>query len=140
LPILGAVAVVSIGSGASRFRRVVLVLALGSLILANSLRFWQVGNFIDRQLSQLPPSWALPVEPGERWVLFLNIRRGFYSSDLVRNDPLLRSPRLILISHGREVDEQVVRRLLRNPELVSEFRGQSLWRSASTADREGPGP
>ena len=70
-----------------------------SLVLANGLRAVQVEGYIARHLSQVPPL-AVAADPSRPEVVFIEIRRGFYTHDLVQNDPLLRGPRTVMV-HGR---------------------------------------
>jgi len=72
-----------------------------SLLLATGFRLIQVDGFVRQQLSQVPPL-ARPADAGVREAIIVNPRQGFYAFDLVQNDPLLRGPRLILISYGDE--------------------------------------
>src|SRR5262249_32636568 len=68
-------------------RRMALVAAAGSLLLGNAMRFSQVRTFIDGQLRQIP---AAP-SPSRFEVVFLRPDRGYYTLDLVQNDPFLES-------------------------------------------------
>jgi len=67
-----------------------------SLILANGLRAIQVEGYVARHLSQVPPL-AVAADPARPEVVFIEIRRGFYTHDLVQNDPLLRAPRITMV-------------------------------------------
>lgn len=99
LPVLGAMAV-----GAEQdkeFRDMAAWALVLSLVLANALRLVQVESFIDRHLSQVPPL-APTASRVEREVVFVNPRAGFYSVDLVQNDPFLRRGRIIMLGQGTE--------------------------------------
>lgn len=97
LPLLAAGGLESASSSAT-LRRLALAAGLGSLLLSTPLRFWQVRTFIDAHLAQLPE-----VE-GRQSVVFVDIRRGSYSIDLVQNDPFLNGTRWVLISFGDRED------------------------------------
>jgi hypothetical protein len=67
-----------------------------SLILATGLRALQVESYIGRHLAQVPPL-AVAADRTRPEVVFIEIRRGFYTHDLVQNDPLLRAPRITMV-------------------------------------------
>jgi hypothetical protein len=75
--------------------------ALLSLVLANGLRIAQVDAFLARQLAQVPPLAATRA-PDEPQVLFISPTAGFYTRDLVHNDPFLRGARTTLVYDGPE--------------------------------------
>jgi hypothetical protein len=79
-------------------RKLAAVAAICSLALCTPLRFGQMRTFIDSHLAQVPEAG-----PG-REVVFLDIRRGSYTIDLVQNDPFLDGARWILISRGERED------------------------------------
>lgn len=72
-----------------------------SLVLANGLRLAQVDSFLERHLAQVPPL-AQPTPPGRQEILFVDPDQGAYLRDMVRNDPLLRGPRLMMVYDGRQ--------------------------------------
>lgn len=72
-----------------------------SALLATGLRLTQVDTFISRQRAQVPPL-AARADPGHPQVVFVNIRAGFYTNDLVQNDPFLRGPRITMVYEGAE--------------------------------------
>jgi hypothetical protein len=67
-----------------------------SLVFANSLRAIQVDSYISRHLAQVPPL-SHPADPARPEVVFIDIRRGFYTHDMVQNDPFLRVPRITMV-------------------------------------------
>ena len=99
LPLLAACALEHPAAGAS-LRRMTLIAALASLLLGNGLRFFQVRSFIDGQLRQVPT----PSAPARFEVVFMRLDRGYYTVDLVQNDPFLEGSRWILLSRGPEDD------------------------------------
>ncbi|MBC7804317.1 MAG: hypothetical protein H7Y16_10610 [Candidatus Parcubacteria bacterium] len=67
-----------------------------SLILACGLRALQVEGYIARHLAQVPPL-SVAADASRPEVVFIEIRRGFYTHDLVQNEPLLRGPRIVMV-------------------------------------------
>ena len=100
LPLLAAIPLA--GSEAAKdpdLRRMAAWAVVLSVVLANGLRLVQVDTFISRQLAQVPPLAADPERPQ---VVFVNVREGFYTRDLVHNDPFLRGPRVTMVFEGAE--------------------------------------
>lgn len=96
--------------------------ALGSLVLLLPLFAWQVHSFIQLHIGQLPTS-----EQGRPRVVIINPYMGYYSQDLVQNDPFLRTPVIRMITHGRANDEKMM--ATHFPDLVVLSRGYrgSVW-------------
>jgi hypothetical protein len=67
-----------------------------SLVLANGLRLLQVDSFIEQHLRQVPPLARAP-DPERPEIIFVNIRAGFYTQDMIHNDPFLRGPRVVMV-------------------------------------------
>jgi hypothetical protein len=120
LPLLAAVPIVA--PEFARVERVLVATALASLLLAVPLRLVQVQSFIDRQRAQIPEAPA-----GAREVVFVRPDRGFYTQDLVQNDPFLRGKRLILFSHGDEADAALASRLKPRPTLAGRNQVATVW-------------
>jgi hypothetical protein len=96
--------------------------ALCSLVVLTGYFAWQVHGFIARHLAQLPHAAS-----GVPRVVIVDAAWGYYAYDLVQNDPFLRSPVVMMISHGREQDQQALAR--HYPGLVKlggDYRG-SVW-------------
>ena len=104
LPLLASCALEE-GSAAPALRRLALCATLGSLVLCTPLRLWQVRTFMDAHLAQLP---QLPRD-GQKRVMFVDLRHGSYTIDLVQNDPFLESDRWTLISFGERNDAGFIR-------------------------------
>ncbi len=105
LPLLGAKALEDRRAGPG-LRRMALAAALGSLLLGNAMRFSQVRSFIDGQLRQVPKGTS----PSTLDVVFLRPDRGYYTLDLVQNDPFLDGDRWILLSRGPDEDARLMAR------------------------------
>ena len=102
LPTLAAIALGDNAAGKDDdLRRMVAWAALFSAILATGLRLVQVDAFIARQLGQVPPL-ALGAEANRPQVAFVNIAAGFYTRDLIHNDPFARGPRITMVYEGAE--------------------------------------
>jgi hypothetical protein len=121
LPLLAAAALEHSAAGPG-LRRMALVAAAGSLLLGNAMRLSQVRTFIDAQLRQIP---AAP-SPSRFEVVFLRPDRGYYTLDLVQNDPFLENDRWILISHGPDEDAQFMNRFP-NARRVVRTNVAELW-------------
>lgn len=96
--------------------------ALGSMVLLMPLFAWQVHSFIQLHIGQLPTS-----DHGRPRVVIINPYMGYYSQDLVQNDPFLRAPVIRMITHGRADDEKMMATYF--PDLVvlsRSYRG-SVW-------------
>jgi hypothetical protein len=102
LPVLAAIFFARPSSGDSDELRAMAAWAvILSLVLANGLRLVQVESFIARQLAQVPPLLQ-PVAPGGREIVFIHIGTGFYTQDMVQNDPFLRAPRMVMVYDGAQ--------------------------------------
>jgi hypothetical protein len=63
--------------------------ALLSLVFCNALRVLQTDTFIENHLRQVPPLAQLPGASRSEVVL-VQLGRGFYTQDMIQNDPFLR--------------------------------------------------
>jgi len=78
--------------------------AILSLAVLVPFQMRQIDEVISLHLAQIPP----PQRPGNN-VYFIHPDRGFYVADMVQFDPLLRDQDLYLVSHGGELDGQLIR-------------------------------
>lgn len=99
LPIFAAVAAAEDNRSAADLRGMAAWGIFLSLLLANALRLVQVEGFIGRQLAQVPP---LTRSAAAHEVIFVDPRNGFYSVDLIQNDPFLRAPRIVMVKRTAE--------------------------------------
>jgi hypothetical protein len=90
--------------------------AILSLLILVPFQLNQIDDFISGHLAQL----GAPKRPGNN-IYFIHPLGGLYVADLVQFDPLLRNQDLLLISHGRELDSQLVQRNW--PNAVKVFSG-----------------
>jgi hypothetical protein len=108
LPVLAAAWMCSSPAQGNRdtaFLPMVAKATLLSLLLATGLRAWQIGAFMNDHLAQLPPY------PKDRPAIVF-VGKGYYSRDLVQNDPWLRTQPWVFASRGKDVDIDVAEKLL----------------------------
>ncbi len=97
LPLLAASALAkAAGKPGDELRGMAAWAIVFSLVLANGFRVVQVESFIGRQLAQVPPL-ARAAERGQREVIFIHPTAGFYTHDMVQNDPFLRGGRVTMV-------------------------------------------
>ena len=120
LPLLGAAALTPPSS--RRWRRLVATVALLSLLAGTSLRCVQVYRFIDRHLAQVAT-----VASDVPQVRFLEINSGFYTVDLIQNDPFLDAPVWTLISFGRALDTAMMRQAFPGSHLAVDLGSSTAW-------------
>lgn len=112
-----------------------------SLLLIVPFQTHQIGHIISRHLSQLPA----PRRPGNN-VFLVNPSGGFYVADMIQVDPSLRTPDLLLVSHGSRRDAEFMRHNWPDAtEIASGPWGQQWYlaptgkRRSGTPDRDGGG-
>jgi hypothetical protein len=106
----------------------VAICILLSLTLGVGFRAWQLRDFMDRDLSQVPQYAA-----NERRIVILDDRHSFYGADLVQNDPWLRGNEIYMYSHGVAADERMMAQYY--PELHRVYADQrgTVWSRGSPA-------
>jgi hypothetical protein len=134
LPLLAAIPLA--GSDVRRdedLRRMAAWAIVLSALLATGLRLAQVDSFISRQRAQVPPL-AAHADADLAQVVFVNIRTGFYTIDLVQNDPFLRGPRVIMVYESAERSDALM--AARFPAFRRSAQGE--WGELWTAARRNP--
>ena len=106
LPILAACAFVGEETEIERLTAFAGAAAVLSLVLLVPYQLHEIDGFIGRHLAQIPA----PKRPGND-VFFVNPRGGFYTGDMIQNDPELRDPDLRMFSYGPRHDAALVHRL-----------------------------
>ena len=96
--------------------------AILSLLIIVPFQLNQVERFISAHLAQLGP----PRRPGNN-IYFIHPLGGFYVADMVQFDPFLRDQDLLLVSHGAELDNQLVRQNWPNADKISSTRAADQW-------------
>ena len=97
-------------------------LAVLSLVLLNGLRLYQTDAFIDKHLSQLPP-----LDPERAQVCFIRPDEGYYSIDLVQNDPFLRQKTTFVKSSGPEDEKQFIAEVYPGAIQRSDAPDEKVW-------------
>lgn len=122
LPLMAAAAMQRLGAVATERPRLygyVFALCALTLLLSDAGRFWQVGTFIREHEAQIPAR----VGGGQRQAVFIDVRCGHYTSDLVQNQPFLPGPaadtELRLVSQGPQQDAAVAAALGSHPRIVA---------------------
>jgi hypothetical protein len=93
-----------------------------NLIVVVPFQMYQIDQVITQHLAQLP----VPRRPGNN-VYFIHPRGGFYMADMVQIDPLLRDRDLLLVSHGAELDAQMIRRNWPGAVEIAGGRAADQW-------------
>lgn len=96
--------------------------ALMSLLFVTGLRVWQTGSFMHDHLAQLPRY------PKDRPAIVF-VGKGYYSRDLVQNDPWLRTQPWVFVSRGKDVDIEVAKKILPGGCIYAD--GQNGWTYAA---------
>ncbi len=122
LPLLAAVPLLQARNGDDRPARAMMAAALASLLLATPLRLGQVRSFIGRHLAQIPEAKVAGSS-----LVFVRPWRGFYSVDMVQNDPFLESNRWMFYSRDDETDAQLARALSPGARIVASSDVATVW-------------
>jgi len=101
-----------------------LVVSLGSLLLALPLRAIQVESFVTNHLQQIPAH----IPDNTRQVVFIHVGCGAYTADLVQNDPFLRGHEIRLVSQGHEQDARIAATLGPHPRFAASGPCGDRWR------------
>jgi hypothetical protein len=122
VPILAACAMSDRSESNTRLVAFSGLAAVLSLAILVPVQLFQVHRFVAGQLAQL----GLPIRPGNN-VYFIHPRSGFYIADMVQADPLLRSPDLLLVSRGAELDARMVAENWPQALKIHDDRGYDQW-------------
>ena len=96
--------------------------AILSLLLLVPFQMSQIDQFITQHLAQLGP----PKRPGNN-VYFIHPLGGSYLADMIQFDPLLRNRDLFLVSHGADLDTQMIHRNWPSAKQLSSNRAADQW-------------
>lgn len=118
LPVLAGCAMTGQDEAHGRLSAFAGAAAVLSALLIVPLQLSQIDGIISRHLAQVPP----PRRPGNN-IYFLDPRGGFYLSDMIQIDPLLRAPDLLLASRGAKLDAALLRENWPHAVLVD----RNLW-------------
>ena len=104
--------------------------AILNLAVVLPFQMFQISDVISQHLAQLPA----PKRPGNN-VYFIHPRGGFYVVDMVQIDPLLRDRDLLLVSHGAELDAQLIRQNWPSAVKIAGERAADQWYLGSQDQR-----
>lgn len=104
IPVLAGCAMAGNSQDSRRLQTFAGACAILSVVLLVPLQMFQIHSIISRHLAQVQP----PRRPGNN-VYFLNPYRGFYVSDMIQIDPLLRDKDLYLATRGDLMDAKLIR-------------------------------
>jgi hypothetical protein len=122
VPILAGCAMTERSTGYPRLITFAGATAILSLLIIVPFQLNQMERFISAHLAQLGP----PQRPGNN-VYFIHPLGGFYVADMVQFDPLLRDADLLLVSHGAQLDAQLVKQNWPDAVKVSSSRAAEQW-------------
>jgi len=123
LPLLGAAFITSKNlNRAILWKRFVLIMFALSFILGTGLRYFQIHQFIDLQLSQLPT-----LEKGKQFICFLKTKNGYYLQDMLQNDPFLREDVIKLWYINDKDDMEMMKNRFPNAVKLEDTSLYSVW-------------
>jgi hypothetical protein len=85
--------------------------AVLSMAICLPVRLWQIHGFIAEHLAQMPPRPADTRRVDGDIVSFLDPSKGYFRSDLIRNNPFFRRGPYVLVSQGPDSDRFVIEKL-----------------------------
>ena len=134
LPLLAAIPLAGIdGPRDEGLRRMAAWTVVLSALVATGLRLVQVDAFITSHRAQVPPL-AVRADANRPQVVFVNVRTGFYTLDMVQNDPFLRGPRITMVYENAERSAALM--AARFPAFRISAQGE--WGELWTAERRNP--
>jgi hypothetical protein len=122
IPILAGCAMTDRSEASQRLVSFAGAAAILNLVVVMPFQMHQISEVISQHLAQLPP----PKRPGNN-VYFIHPRGGFYVADMVQIDPLLRTRDLLLVSHGAELDAQLIRQNWPDAVKIAGGRAADQW-------------
>jgi len=122
VPILGGCAMMNRSEAERRLVSFAGAAAILNLTVVMPFQMHQISEFISQHLAQLPP----PQRPGNN-VYFIHPRGGFYVADMAQFDPLLRDQDLKLVSHGAELDAELIRQNWPTATKITSQRAADQW-------------
>lgn len=122
VPILAACAMTNRSDTEQRLVSFAGAAAILNLLVVMPFQMQQISEIIAQNLAQLPP----PQRPGNN-VYFIHPRGGFYVADRVQFDPLLRDRDLKFVSHGAQLDAELIRQNWPAAVEVAGTRAADQW-------------
>lgn len=105
-------------------RAFVTACALLCLVIADGQRAQQIHQFLGEELNNIPRYGKY--EPNERRVQFIN-PAGFYTVDLVQNDPWLRGDVIRMMSYGNRADAELMQAQFPQMRRLYDSPHGSVW-------------
>jgi len=96
--------------------------SIGGLLIMLPYFAAAVHSFIGDDLAQLPLA-----KQGTARVAIINPGMGYYAQDLIQNDPFLRDPVILMVTHGRKKDEAMIARYFPDLSVLSRDYKGSVW-------------
>ncbi len=122
LPILAAWFLTSIATPfGPPLRRYFLGVSALSLLIMVPFRGYQAERFLSHHSQQIPAATASPS------LTFIDLKQGYRTVDLVKNDPFLRNSNWKFLHRGDAADEKLARRILVAPRLESRGKWGQIW-------------
>ena len=130
IPILAACALADRPDAVRRLESFVGAACILNLLVIVPYQMHQIEHFIARHLEQLPP----PLRPGND-IFFIKPGGGFYLTDMIQMDPLLREPDLLLATQGMRADAELIQRGWPKAKKVREGAWGEQWYLGPTDQR-----
>jgi hypothetical protein len=123
LPLLAAAFLTTSGlKDAAYWKKLICIASLLSLIFCTGLSFFQVHQFIGQHLSQLPV-----LEKNKKYICIVNTKQGYFTRDLVHNDPFLQDPIIMFKSINNSRDAEIVNTLFPKAINIKHTAAYSIW-------------
>jgi hypothetical protein len=122
VPILAGCAMTNRSNTSRRLVSFAGAAAILNLMVVMPFQMHEISEVIAQHLAQLPP----PQRPGNN-VYFIHPRGGSYLADMVQFDPLLRDQDLTLVSHGAELDAELIRQNWPSATKITSQRATDQW-------------
>lgn len=112
--------------------RLAMTLAVLSLVLLNGLRLHQVDAWMKGHLAQRPQ-----LDSQQTQVCFIRVREGYYTIDLVQNDPFLRQQTLFVKSFDVEGERPLIEKHFPRAVPRSDAPDEPVWLIKDPSTDEG---
>lgn len=126
IPILAACMLAGATEGSRRLIAFVGAAAILSLVFGNGLRAVQIESFVSRHLAQVPR-----IEASGKHILMIDTKVGYYTADLVQNDPFLRSDTVRMVSLGAAKNAELMATRWPAARRISSGNWGELWQLGS---------
>ncbi|MBU1193836.1 MAG: hypothetical protein KKE62_10045 [Proteobacteria bacterium] len=107
---------------AAVWKKFICVLSILSIIFSCGFRLYQVQEFVSQHLFQYPV-----FEKNNNYICIMNTGQGYYTEDIVQNDPFLRKRIIILRSVNKEADLEMMQTLFPKAKKIISSSLYTLW-------------